>query len=264
MAESAYALATDGTRLAFDIHGAGEPLVLLSGQAQDRHMWDLSVPLFAQHFQVIRLDYRGTGNSDKPRDPPYSTRLLAADTIAILNTLDIERAHIYGISLGGRIGQWLGIDYAERLGALVLGATTPGKLGTARDAEANQWLMTGNIQQVATLQYSAAFAAAHPELLIPAPTPPFARRLHYQASEQHDTMDLLATIRAPTLIIHGSDDRINPTANAHLMASRIPNAKLHLLPGAKHGYVDEFRQEAYEIVSDFLIQHSIGEHKLFH
>lgn len=247
----------DGVCLAYDSQGQGEPLVLLSGQGQDRAMWDFPLPFLTAYFRVIRLDYRGTGLSDKPRDKTYSTSQFAEDVIELLDALRIKRAHIYGISLGGRVAQWLGIDFPERIGALVLGATTPGKQGVGREAQVNRWLQLGDIQHIARLQYSAEFAAAHPELLVPASTPPFARQLHYQASEQHDTLHLLKRIQAPTLILHGSDDRINPTANAWLMAEHITHAQVHIIQGARHGYMHEFAQESCAVVIQFLQQHRL-------
>ena len=250
-----FAVALDGTRLAFEVSGTGKPLLLLSGQGQDRHMWRLAAPLLARQFQVICMDYRGTGTSDKPQQPAYSTRGFAADAIAVLDALGIAKAAMYGISMGGRVCQWLGIDYPERISALVLGATTPGKHGVPRDAEANAWLQTGDIARITPLLYSAAFAATHPECLEPAPTPAFARRLHYLASEAHDTWELLPQITAPTLILHGDADRINPPENARLLATHIPHAHLHWIKDGRHGYVDEHLQAACDIVSAFLHRH---------
>ena len=121
-----YATASDGVRLYYEEIGAGEPLLLINGQASDHTGWDLVRDDFAAHYRVIVFDHRGTGLSDKLAEPPYSTRGFARDTIAILDSLGIARAHAYGISMGGRICQWLGIDYPDRIGALVLGCTTPG------------------------------------------------------------------------------------------------------------------------------------------
>jgi pimeloyl-ACP methyl ester carboxylesterase len=90
-----------------------------------------------------------------------------------------------------------------------------------------------------------------------APLPPDARRLHYQASQAHDAWDALNQIKAPTLVIHGGDDEVNPAANAHLLAQRIAGAQLHLIPGGRHGYFEEMRGSSFAAVRDFLLAHPI-------
>jgi pimeloyl-ACP methyl ester carboxylesterase len=82
--------------------------------------------------------------------------------------------------------------------------------------------------------------------------PPHARRRHFAASAAHDAWDALPAITAPTLVVHGADDRFNPAANAPLLAERIPGARLHLIPGARHAYFEEFRATASPLVLDFL------------
>lgn len=240
------------THISYEVHGQGEPLLLLSGQGQDCSMWNRVLPCLAQHFQVIRFDYRGTGESDKPLEPAYTTRLFAQDAIQVLDALAIQKAHIFGYSMGGRVAQWLAIGYPERVKSLIMGATTIGKRGIPRETEAQQWLMSGNVERVTTLQYSPAFASAHPELLVPSKTLPRFRQLHFKASEAHDSLDELHKIQVPTLILHGSDDRINPTANAYLMAQHIPQAKVKIIQGGRHGLIDEYAEEVCRLVSDFI------------
>lgn len=255
-----FATAPDGTRLAYDAAGDGEPLLLLSGQGLDRRMWDRAAPDFvAAGFRVIAWDYRGTGESDAP-DAPYSTRGFARDAVAVLDAAGVTRAHAYGISMGGRVAQWLALDHPGRVGALVLGATTPGNArGVARDAEAEALLRAGDARGLAPLIASPEFLAAHPEAtaFVQGPMPAHARRGHYQASAGHDTWDLLPRVAAPTLVVHGGEDRLNPTGNAPLMAERMPGAEVVIIPGARHGYVEEFREEVDRIVVEFLRRHPL-------
>lgn len=82
--------------------------------------------------------------------------------------------------------------------------------------------------------------------------PAHSRRHHLTASNRHNAWDLLPGISAPTLVIHGTDDLLNPTANAPLLADRIPGARLHLVPEARHAYFEEFRTHASPVVLDFL------------
>lgn len=258
----------DGTRLYYEESGEGEPLLLVNGQGQDHTAWNGIRDDFTDQYRVIVYDHRGTGQSDKPSEPPYSTRGFAQDAVALLDHLDIARAHVYGYSMGGRVSQWLAIDHGERIGALVLGATGPGDAhGVPRSAEVNAiWNNPPTDPQEAletfvTLFFSPAWIAAHLDIikamLQAPPIPEYARKLQSQASERHDTWDLLPTISLPTLVIHGSEDQLNPAANGYLLAERIPGAELSLVEGGRHGYLIEFREEASRIVKAFLARHPL-------
>jgi 3-oxoadipate enol-lactonase len=266
-----FATAEDGVRIYFEETGKGEqpPLLLVSGQGLDHGFWSGVRDDLADRFRVIAYDNRGTGQSDKPRSPPYSTRSFAKDAVAILDHLGIDRAHAYGHSMGGRICQWLAIDHGGRVGGLVLGATTPGNAhGAPRPAEVVEMLThvpsdPAEVFKVAAgLSLSPAWSEAHPdearEFLKPQAMPDYARLMHHQASEGHDAWDLLPTIRSPTLVIHGSDDVINPTKNAYLLAGRIPGAELYIVQGARHAYVVDFQEESDRVVGGFLARHPLS------
>ena len=258
-----FARSADGVNLYYETLGAGPPLLLLAGQSCDHREWERVAQDFAAQFRVIVWDYRGTGQSDKPTTSAYSTRGFATDAAAVLDEVGVERAHVYGVSMGGRVAQWLAIDHAHRLGALVLGATTPGNThGVGRPIRVDQALRSGDTQVLLETSFTPTWIAANRMLahsiaaLWEAPLPAAVRRLHYQASETHDTWDALPHIHCPTLVIHGSDDEVNLAANARLLAQRIPGAKLELLAGARHGYFEEMREASFGIVRDFLQCHS--------
>ena len=260
-----------GASIGYEEIGSGEPLLLISGQGGDRHGWDSVREDFASRYRVITFDHRGTGESDKPREPEtYTTRGFAQDAVALLDHLGIDRAHAYGISMGGRICQWLGIDHPGRVASPVLGCTTPGNAhGVPRppDVDARMANRPADpelaIRFLAEQMVSPAYSDAHPEYMellrerAMNPIPAYAQKLHYLASEGHDSWDLLPTISAPVLAVHGTEDTINPTANAPLLAQRIPGAELYLVNGGRHGYFLEFRQEASALVLDFLERHPI-------
>jgi 3-oxoadipate enol-lactonase len=265
-----FATLHDGCRFYYEMHGAGEPLLLIAGQGTDHTMWDGVAEDFAGDYRVIVYDHRGTGQSDAPTEPPYTTRGFARDAVQLLDHLGIRRAHAYGISMGGRICQWLGIDHPDRVGALVLGCTTPGNAhGVARAAEINGRMANPFADPdeqnafMLGLLVSPEWAATHPEYgdkrkrRLLNPIPEHARRLHYAASEGHDSWDLLPTIEAPTLVIHGDADVLNPTANAPLLAARIPGAELRLIAGGRHGFFEEFRQDASAAVLEFMRRHRL-------
>jgi pimeloyl-ACP methyl ester carboxylesterase len=253
------ATATDGVRIAHQVRGAGRALLLLSGQANSHRWWDPVRADFDAAFRTITLDYRGTGDSDKP-DEPYSTEGFAEDVVAVLDHLGVERADVYGTSMGGRVAQWLAARHPARVGRLVLGCTTPGgPNGVGRDAEVDTALTDRDQARaraaLVDLMYTPAWTSAHPgpyaTLGDPA-MPGYARRRHRLASARHDAWAVLPDITAPTLVLHGTEDRFNPTANAPLLAKRIPGARLALLDGARHAYFEEFRVTASPLVLDFL------------
>ncbi|HEX2692295.1 MAG TPA: alpha/beta fold hydrolase [Kofleriaceae bacterium] len=260
-----FATAADGTRLAYQVLGSGPALLLVAGQASDHHIWTGVREAFASQYRVVTFDHRGTGDSDKPEAPPYSTRGFADDAIAVLDHLGIDRAHAYGMSMGGRIGQWLGVAYPERIGALILGCTTPGNAhGVRRPPHIDPILSSGDPERMlpylASLEWAAAnrgFLAEREAWAVAHLVPPHARRLHYLASEGHDTWELLPRITAPTLVIHGGADEINVTANAPLLAQRIPGAELHIIPGARHVYFWDHGEEANRVVRAFLDRHPL-------
>ncbi|MFJ6611135.1 alpha/beta fold hydrolase [Streptomyces sp. NPDC091289] len=251
----------DGVDIAYQVRGEGAapPLVLLAGQANNHHWWDGVRDDFHAARSTITLDHRGTGRSGKP-DEPYSTELFARDVIAVLDDLGVDRADVYGTSMGGRVAQQLAARHPDRVRALVLGCTSPGgPHAVERTAEVRRSLIQTRPgaarQALLDLMYTPAWQAANPgpyRTLGDPGMPAYAQRRHLVAGNQHDAWELLPGIGAPTLVVHGTDDLLNPTTNAPLLADRIPGARLHLIPGARHAYFEEFRAVASPLVLDFL------------
>ncbi|MBB5122000.1 alpha/beta hydrolase [Streptomyces eurocidicus] len=254
-----YARTPDGVRIAYQLRGAGDPLVLLAGQANSHRWWDGVREDFHVARSTLTLDYRGTGGSDEATDP-VGTRDFAADVIAVLDELGIERADVYGTSMGGRVAQWVAALHPRRVRTLVLGCTSPGgRYGVERGEDVVRSLAHPDPARArrALLEtmYTPAWLAAHPGPFRTLGDPgmsALARRRHLAASRRHDAWDALPGIRSPTLVLHGGDDVLNPTANAPLLAGRVPGARLELIPGARHAYFEEFRALAGPLVLDFL------------
>ncbi|WP_344195509.1 alpha/beta hydrolase [Kribbella karoonensis] len=246
----------DGTRIAYQVRGEGQPLVLLAGQSNNHTWWDPVLADFQEH-QLITLDWRGTGDSDKP-DEVYTTRGFAQDVTAVLDDLGLRTAHIYGTSMGGRVAQWLAVDAPERVDKLVLGCTSP---GAAHGYERSQEIRKALANPAKTdsvlleLMYTPAWLKNHPGpyyVLGDKTMPSYAKGRHLVASNKHDAWDHLPEIQAPTLVLHGTDDVFSPVANAQLLARRIPNARAELIEGARHAYFHEFREIASPAVLAFL------------
>lgn len=257
-----YAHAADGTALYFTTHGPddGETLMLIAGQSNGHRWWDSALADFTACFRVITMDHRGIGGSGKPDDDSYSMRSFAADVVAVLDAADAPRAHVYGTSMGGRIAQWLAVEHADRVDRLVLGCTSPGgPHAVERDESVSRSLTQYSAravrQALLELMYTPEWMAEHPgpyRTIGERDTPAYVLRKHRIASARHDAWDVLPTITAPTLVVHGGDDVFNQAANAPLLAERIPGARLHVIPGARHAYFEERRDVAGPLVRDFL------------
>ncbi|WP_308282940.1 alpha/beta fold hydrolase [Pseudonocardia nigra] len=251
--------APDGTRIAYQIGGEGPPLLLLAGQAGSHRWWTGVRADFEAYRTTVTIDYRGMGESDKP-DVPYSTQGFAADAVAVLDALGFERADVYGTSMGGRVAQWIAARHPERVHRLVLGCTSPGgEHGVERSAAVRKALAhpdpATSREALLDLMYTPQWRERHPGpywTLGDPGMPRHARRRHLVASAEHDAWAALPQIVAPTLVLHGDADELNPFANARLLADRIPHARLEVLAGARHAYFEECRAEAGRLVREFL------------
>jgi pimeloyl-ACP methyl ester carboxylesterase len=107
----------------YEVHGEGEPLLLVTGLGADLTAFMFQTPEFSKKYQVVVFDNRGVGRTDA-LDMPYSTEIMADDTAGLLNVLSIEKAHILGTSMGGMIAQELALKYPQRVRSLILAAIT--------------------------------------------------------------------------------------------------------------------------------------------
>jgi 3-oxoadipate enol-lactonase len=252
----------DGVRIHVDDAGTGTPLVLLAGQANSHHWWDPVRGDFAG-FRTLAVDTLGTEESAAAAGAEYSTRRFARDVVAVLDELGIERAHVYGTSMGGKVAQWVAIDHPGRVAGLVLGCTTAGGPHSAVAGPDVVGPIAGQDEQarraLAELMFTPAWLASHPGPYTVLGDPTMtsaARRGHRRASSEHDAWYEVARITAPTLVLHGTDDLFCPTVNGVRLAERIPGAILRLLQGARHAYFEECRAEASHAVVEFLRGHA--------
>src|SRR5512142_680598 len=113
---------SNGINVAYEITGAGHPLLLIGGLGYGLWQWKYLVPELAPYYQVIAFDNRGADSSDKP-DGPYTTKMMAEDAIGLLDGLGIKSAYVMGISLGGQIVQSLVLERPDLVEKLILAAT---------------------------------------------------------------------------------------------------------------------------------------------
>lgn len=258
----------NGVELYYEIHGSGEPLILIEGLGYATWQWFRQIDQLAASYQTIIFDNRGVGDSDKP-DVPYSIDLLADDAAALLKSLGLSKVHVLGTSMGGFIAQKLALRYPELVRSLVLACTS---FGGSNSVPITQEGLDGMLNVVGpTLEdrirqgfqaaFSRGFWSAQPELIdklvswrLAKPTPRYAWERQFNAGASFNAEDDLAQIQAPALILTGSEDTVVPPQNSVLLAQRLPHAQLLTVPGGGHLFFIEKAAEFNRYVLDFLHQ----------
>jgi 3-oxoadipate enol-lactonase len=244
--------ARNGTvSLHYESTGAGAAVLLVMGLGMNATGWWRAVPvLAAAGLRVLTFDNRGVGRSDRPLGP-YTTAVMADDAVAVLDAVGVQRAHVYGISLGGMIAQEIALRHRDRIARLVLGATTPGgDRAIPADVQTLEFFQRRGqmpaeeaVWASVPYNYSARTRAEHGDRIVqdirqrlrfPIEPAPYAAQL--AAALGHDAHDRLARIPAATLVVHGEEDVMVPPANGRLLANLIPDARLLELGGAAHLY----------------------------
>lgn len=252
----------DGARLAVQESGPQDApaLLLLQGQANSHDWWTGLRDDFAGDFRTITFDYRGTGSTQAAEyDVDWSTALFATDARCVLDALGVRTAYVYGTSMGGRVAQMLASDAPARVERLVLACTSPGgAVAHERSSEVRRALAqpdeAARVRALLELMYTPAWFDRHrrSHLLGDPGMTGRARTLHLRVSARHDAVDRLPQIAAPTLVLHGDADLMAPVANAHLIAERVPDSRVVVVPGGRHGFFDEFHEAVSADVRRFL------------
>jgi 3-oxoadipate enol-lactonase len=263
-------------RVYYESSGRGPAVLLILGQGMSLESGWRTVERLSGSFRVLTFDNRDMGRSDRSAWP-YAVSQLARDAVAVLDAANEERAHVYGLSLGGMIAQEFALRHRDRVGALVLGATTPGgPLAIPYDAQvltffARAGAMGREEAEWAAVPYSYGERTRreHGDLI----AEDIARRLSHTrgsfayvadtfaylhqvtAAAAHITFNRLAQITAPTLVVHGAQDRIQSPQNARILANSIRGAELTLWPEAGHVYVTD-EPDADHDIARFLERHS--------
>jgi pimeloyl-ACP methyl ester carboxylesterase len=260
---------SNNIELYYEIHGAGQALVLISGLGYPLWQWHKMVPFLAEHFQVITFDNRGVGQSDKPAGP-YTAQMLAADTAGLLDSLGIEKAVIMGHSMGGFIAQAMALDFQQKIGKLILCSTnfggphhvpvTPEAMKVLSDVSTDAVTRFRNGLVVST---APGWAEKNPDMIetwlqwrIANPIEPAP----YQAQmmiglglmpEAAAFESKLSSLKVPTLILFGEHDKVVPPANASLLAEKIAGSKVTIFPDAGHFFPIEIAEAASRAAIEF-------------
>lgn len=256
-----YVQAGDGCRIFYEMEGpATASVVLLSNSlGTTLEMWQPQMAALTRHYRVLRYDSRGHGRSDAPSGP-YTIARLGQDALELLDALGLERVAFCGLSMGGMVGQWLGIRAGERLTRLVL-ANTSAQIGAPEIW--NQRIATVETQGMAAIvpsvidrwftkgfQERAPEAVARIAVMLRAARPD-GYTACCAAVRDMDQREALHAIRVPVLVVAGRHDEATPPEHARLIAGRIPNAELVELEAAHLSNVEA--AEAFDAaLLDFL------------
>jgi 3-oxoadipate enol-lactonase len=242
---------------------ADAPVLLLSNSlGADLAMWDPQAPALAESFRVVRYDSRGHGRSP---DPAGDSTIddLADDVVALLDRLDVEQAHVAGLSIGGMVGLRLAAREPQRVMTLAVlcSSAHPGNAQAWRDRAATVRASgTGAIADaVISRWFTPPFAAANPEVIAGLTATFAAHSDEGYASccavlAELDLRPDLGRISAPTLVVSGAEDLALPPEHQQVIADGIPGARLlSLSPAAHLANVEQAQQ-----VTDALIAHTTG------
>jgi len=268
-----------GMEIYYEEHGPrdAEPVLLLMGTGADHSFWGPQVDPYSERFRTFVVDARGTGRSTRPADPTTcSMRAMAQDALALLDHLEVEKAHLSGLSLGSTVAQEAALTAPERLLSLSLHGTW---------GRSDEWF----VRAIETLEYPAdrgdvhaylrfalmwvlspRFLAEHPEdvaqitrtYIDDNPHPPTREGIlgHTHADKHHDALDRLREIRVRTLVTAGEMDWLVPPRYGEEVARRIPGARWHLFRGdfSSHCACVEMADEWNALTLAFLAGEEVG------
>jgi len=259
----------NGVELYYELHGMAEKpvLVLNNGIIMNAaNSWGFQTKALSQHYRLLQYDCRGQGQSEHPQDT-YSMEQHADDLAALLSEIGIESAHVAGISYGGEVAQAFVLKYPERVRSLIL-ADTVSEVGPALRIIVQSWLdaaRDGNAEAffntTVPWNFSSQFIAANPGLLKDARGRydlldyPAVVRL-CECFLKVDFTDRLSEIQTPTCILVGASDLLKGTEYAAILKGHIPQAEMHILPGAGHASCWERPQEFNSVILGFLAKNS--------
>lgn len=237
--------------------GTAPRLLYISGTGGDLRQPNAGTNLpLKEHFELLTYDQRGLGQTDKPLGP-YSMEGYAADAVAILDAYGWDQAHVVGYSFGGMVAQHLAIGWPERVGKLVLGATSAGGAGgssfplhTLQDLDARE--RAHRALEISDLAFTPEWQAANADAAEQRIAARVAQQARFadepghkqgaaaqlEARAHHDTFERLSQIQSPTLVIAGDRDGQAPHAAGRALAEGIPNGCFEIHEGS-HAMIQE-------------------------
>jgi pimeloyl-ACP methyl ester carboxylesterase len=249
--------------LDYERSGSGPPLLAIMGMSGTALHWgEPFLRPLREDFEVIVYDHRGVGDSSRLEGP---TRIveMAQNAAGLLDALEIDSAHVLGISMGGMIAQELALAHPERVRTLTLGCTYCGGEGSSLTSpqvlqRLTEGMMSGDQMRALRAAFDANISPAaaadgqlYRQMLAIAAQRAVAVPVimaQMQACMAHDTSSRLAQLTMPTLVIHGTVDEMLPVQNGRAIAARIPGSQLEVLEGVGHLFFWEQPERSAELV----------------
>ncbi|MFW6103196.1 MAG: alpha/beta fold hydrolase [Chloroflexota bacterium] len=255
-----------GIQLHYQRTGTGEAVILIAGLGSNADLWLRQTAALATSHEVVTFDNRGSARSEVPTGP-YTIQTMAADTVQLLDALDIAAAHVVGTSMGAMIAQEVAIQYPDKALTLTLMGAQPGGahafVPPAEETAALEALATTELEPTERARawlphvFSEAFITSNKALVDEYvqissryPTSTEGLKAQWAALMSYDSWDRLPWITAPTLVLHGSLDKLVPVENADALCVRIPNSRVAIIDGAGHS----ISYEAADAVNDLLFE----------
>ena len=259
-------LYVNSVNINYEIEGEGEVVVFINGLTMTLAGWAYQLRDFTQKYRVLRYDCRGQGGSDKPEDE-YTQELHAEDLSVLLGRLDIDKAHLIGLSNGGMIAQHFALKYPEKTNSLVL-VDTCSYVGKLLELTVHSWIKAteagGNDLRYDVLLpqiFSESFVENNLELI--KSMKEFSAQVNSpqsvinlaRASSKHDLRSRVSQIKSPTLIISGEEDILIPPRYSKILNSEITDSELVIIKDCAHVPPIEKPEEFNSIVLEFLSKH---------
>jgi len=257
----------NGIDMYYEVHGSGEPLVLIPYLAADQACYAFQVAEYAKHFSCYTVDLRGAGLSSKPAGE-YSTDLLADDVAAFMQAAGIDSAHVAGLSLGAAVGMWLAARHPARVRSLSLHSAWHASDPFLRSVVESWRIMAQGLDSVTDMVIAGIFPwcftpelyAARPEYVDALtefvrgrPMPPVDAFMRQSGAVlAHDASAVLSAIEAPTLITFGEHDKVTSTRFAGPLTDGIAGAELIVFADCSHAPIYEITEEFNKRTLDFL------------
>ena len=261
----------NGLKFHVQTFGSGVPIIMIMGLGAPGDKWKHNYELLSKWFWCIVPDNRGAGLSDKPEAESYTTEQMADDIIGIMDTLDIKKAHVMGVSMGGAIAQQVALKVPDRVLSLILTSTFASVSPAFKKAlnlicelkedtdpavlkQLNLWMTYGQYTQIhhpEKIEKSIEEDAAYPY-----PMPVYAYKAQCGACLSHNTAGRLHELKMPVLIAAGAKDLFMNIEKTMELVHGISQAEFYLAPEGGHVHQWEYPDPYDSVVVGFLMKHT--------